>query len=221
MSEIKELAGAGVLFQGVQCHPVFAEIQHVSTKRLDEFVDLLRVSSAEALALYRQDISALYTRLLDCGFFDSYLHVHFDVLATTTYATVVTNAKYAFDTRLARIDDVWFRADAAKQYTERLSRVEFLRQRSMSADVLARENARYFSFSSFLDEMSQHARATRDMLGNGGATRKNVSFFGGATYSGATSIVSCFARSGMLKILLIAILVSPTQTIQHNLLCCA
>lgn len=166
MSEIKELAGAGVLFQGVQCHPVFAEIQHVPTERFDEFVDLLRVSSAEALALYGQDVTALYTRLLDCGFFDRYLHIHFDVLATTTYATVVTNAKYALDTRLARIDDAWCRADAAKQYTERLSRVEFVRQTSMSADVLARENARYFSFSAFLDEMSQHARATRDMLEN-------------------------------------------------------
>ena len=215
VSEIKELAGAGVLFQGVQCHPVFAEAQHVSTERFDKFVDLLRVSSAEALALYHEDITALYTRLLDCGFFDKYLHIHFDVLTTTSYATAVTNAKYTFDTRLARIDG---RALAARQYTERLCRVEFLRKRITSADVLARENARYFSFSPFLDEMSQHARATSDILENGGAT---VSFFCGATYSGATSIVSYFARSAMLKILLIAILVSPTQTIQHNLLCCA
>lgn len=166
ISEMKELAGAAVLFQGVQCHPVFAETQHVSTKRFDEFVDLLQVSSVEALALYHRDVTALYTRLLDCGFFDRYLHIYFDALATTTYATVVTNAKYALDTRLARIHDAGCRADVAKQYTERLSRVEILREITTSADILAREDARYFSFSTFLDEMSQHACATVNMLEN-------------------------------------------------------
>lgn len=211
LSEMKKLANAGVVFQGVQCHPAFAETQHVASKYFDDFVNHLRVSPVEGWACYREDISQLYARLLDCGFFDSYLSIYFDVRRTTTYVAVVAKTKYAFDMQLARASSASQRACEAKQFIERTSRVGYLRRLCLSSSILARENTRYFCFASVLDEMTQHALASLNRVQSGTPVGKNVS-------CGATSDLWYLHRSGILKILLVAILVSPTQTVQHNLL---
>lgn len=216
LAEMKRLANAGVLFQSVQCHPAFAETQHVANMHFDDFVNHLRLSPVEGWACYREDISRLYTRLLDCGFFDIYLHIYFDVHRTTTYTTVVAQTKYAFDLQLARANTASQRACVANQFIDRASRVGYLRRLCLSANVLARESTRYFCFASVLDEMKEHALACLQSVESGTPTGKKVS--SGATLGGTTADLWYLHRSGILKILLIAILVSPAQTVQHNML---
>ena len=105
LSALLELANAGPLFQGVQCQAVFMELQHVSHERFEDTIDSLRACSPEASSAYHCDMKRLYYRLLDGGFLDNYLHLHYDVNLHTSYATVVS---------IAKVDAVW-----ASSYVDR------------------------------------------------------------------------------------------------------
>jgi len=157
LSALLELANAGPLFQGVQCHAVFMELQHVSHERFEDTIDSLRACSPEASSAYHCDMKRLYYRLLDGGFLDNYLHLHYDVNLHTSYATVVSIAKYAFDMSLLRAG-VSQKALVCKQYLSRASRVSWLRQMCLCDETVAIEDARYLCFSSVLNEMVLHVQ---------------------------------------------------------------
>lgn len=156
LSDLQQLVNRGPIFQGVQCHRVFMVPQHVSAEIFDGFVDSLRECSCSAKS-YIAQIKKLYVRLLDGGFFDAYLCIHFDVQLHTSYVTVVSTAKYAFDKKLSCVGAAR-KGLIVKQYLDRAFRVMWLRQLCLCDDVRSTENARYLCFSSVLHDMVYHVR---------------------------------------------------------------
>lgn len=156
LSELRQLVDRGPIFQGVQCHRVFMVPQHVSPEIFDAFVDSLRTCPRSAKS-HIADAKQLYGRLLDSGFFDIYLCIHFDVQLHSSYATVVSTAKYAFDKNLSRVVAAR-KGLVVKQYLDRASRVIWLRKLCLCDDIRSTENARYLCFSSVLHEMVHHVR---------------------------------------------------------------
>lgn len=156
LSELQQLVNTGPIFQSVQCLRVFMVPQHVPPEIFDDFVDSLRASSRSAKS-YIAEIKQLYGRLLDSGFFDIYLCLHFDVQLHTSYVTVVSTAKYAFDKKLSCVNAA-LKAHVVKQYLDRASKVMWLRQLCSCDDLRSTEDARYLCFSSVLHEMVYHVR---------------------------------------------------------------
>lgn len=164
LSKFEQSTETGVIFQGVTCHPVFLQGHSVTVKQFDDFIDLFTVESAENLSEFSARLRGLYYRLLDAGFFDAYLGIHFDVDSVTSYVTVVSNTTFTFDMKLRRVTCAQKRTEFAQTFVDRCSRVQFLRGFGCG-QMSARENARYFCFSSVLQEIVQHALALQTRPG--------------------------------------------------------
>lgn len=170
----REISDSGVLFQGVQNHPVFMEPCAVSHEQFDTFIDSLAAYSQEDLNLFSADLSAVYSRLLDNGFFDGYIGLYFDVHRVTSYVTVVSHAKYAFDMEFAR---VLCPEQLVRCYTGRIDRATKLRGLACK-DTRAKEKSRYFCFSSVLEELRRHAVQMKNLRRNPGIANPGRSNFG-------------------------------------------
>lgn len=177
VTSFKRLTDSGILFQGVESHPVFMEPCAVSCDQFETFVDSLVGYSREDLDLFASDLSNVYSRLLDSGFFDGYLGLHFDVDRVTSYVTVVSHANYEFDMHLARLLCPQQRAQFVQSYTDRIDRITKLREFT-SEDVRTRENSRYFCLSSVLDEARRHAVQMKQTRPNPGGANLGASDFG-------------------------------------------
>lgn len=160
VTEFKRVVESNVLFQSVSCHAVFAERQSVTPEQFDQFIHLLReyplVDKVEFLAELRE----VYSRLLDGGFFDTYLGIYFDVNQVTSFVTVVSRMVYTFDMKFSTLSPEK-RAEFTKSFVQRCSRVIFLREFGAVGDSgnvhVAKESARYFCLTSVLEEMVSHA----------------------------------------------------------------
>lgn len=167
LKEMKNKTDSGTLFQGVSCHPVFMGRQGVTHAEFDEFVDILGEHDDTFPYDAVVDLRGVYSRLLDSGFFDAYLGIHFDVNNVATYVTVVSGWKWSFDTETGKLKGVYARNKAANARIQRLSRVVFLRGFGHKQDFeweegscrnvhLPQEVGRYFCFSSIIDEIMKH-----------------------------------------------------------------
>ena len=155
----KELADSDILFQGVKSHPVFMEPCAVSHEQFDAFEDSL---AQEDLRLFGSDLRSVYSRLLDSGFFDGYLGLHFDVGRVTSYVTVVSHANYVFDMDFAR---ALCPQQFARCYTDRIEQVN-------SGDWLAKTRAQEKTLYSFAFRRSWKRRgATLSIWKKCGVTR--------------------------------------------------
>lgn len=90
--------------QGVTCHPVLTEGQAVTEDQYDPFVDSLRAD--KNLTEHLSGLRQVYSSLLDSGFIDTYIGIHFDVNTSASYVTVVSKTKYDFDKELAAVCSV-------------------------------------------------------------------------------------------------------------------
>lgn len=167
----KELTDSGILFQGVKSHPVFMEPCAVSHEQFDAFVDSL---VQEDLRLFGSYLRSVYSRLLDSGFFDGYLGLHFEIGRVTSYVTVVSHANYVFDMEFAR---ALCPQQFARCYTDRIDRTIKLRGLA-SENTRARENSRFFCFSSVLEEARRHAVQMLKVRRNPGIANLGGSIFG-------------------------------------------
>lgn len=157
LTKMKALAESDLFFQGVSCHKVFMEPHATRNEQFEELIDLLRRKRKKKPNLHGlrglRGLRGLYSKLLNSGFFDEYLGIHFDVNSVTSYVTVVSGWKWVFDMEMGRLGGIGARHAFAKTQLERLYRVLFLR--FTIADTLdkSEEVARYFCFPSILQEI--------------------------------------------------------------------
>lgn len=144
--------------QRVAFHPVFTYPLPVDNDKFDEFMTLVHACSPEDLAANQADIDYVYHRLLDSGFVDAYLGIYFDVHNVSSYATVVSSMMYAFDKTWRGTSCTVERNWLVETFLYRAANILHLRQ-LCKEDISEKENERYFSFTSVIDDVVRHVQS--------------------------------------------------------------
>lgn len=147
-----------IAIQGVVCHPVFANPFPLDNEQFDRFIKLVRSSSPDDLAVNKTDIYYVYHRLLDSGFVDAYLGIYFDVHNVTTCSTVASAMMYNFDKTWRGTSCNVARTWLIETFLHRAANILHLR-RLCNKDIYDKENERYFSFTSVIDDFVRHVQS--------------------------------------------------------------